>query len=151
MAATEMSQTVESVGRNLDEVVRHVRLPGADELESETGFRIDAAGAVLLARLSGQAPMRLTDLADSLGLAPSTISRQLPPLESQGLVVRQADPTDGRASLLCLTHKGQDAAQRISSCRTRRVARLLHDWSDSDIEQLALLLDRFVRGLPRSR
>ena len=58
---------------------------------------------------------------------------------------------DAFVSFLCLPHKGQDAAQRISRYRTRRVAHLLHDWSDSDIEQLAMLLDRFVRGLPRRR
>ena len=138
---------VHRVSQSLAEVVRHARLPGADELEQAIGLRVDAAGAVILARLRPDTDTRLGDLADRLGLAPSTVSRQLPPLEAAGLVARRPDPDDGRVSLLHLTDAGRDAAERISAHRATRIADLMRDWPQHDIAAFADLLDRFVTEL----
>jgi DNA-binding transcriptional ArsR family regulator len=91
MTATTPVGAVHRVAESLAEVVRHARLSGADELEQAIGLRVDAAGAVILARLRPDTDTRLGDLADRLGLAPSTVSRQLPPLETAGLVARRTD------------------------------------------------------------
>lgn len=138
---------VHRVAQSLAEVVRHARLPGADELEQAIGLRVDAAGAVILARLQPGTATRLVDLADRLGLAPSTVSRQLPPLETAGLVARRTDPDDGRVSLLHLTDAGRNAADRITTYQATRIATLLRDWPEQDIAGFADLLDRFVTGL----
>jgi DNA-binding MarR family transcriptional regulator len=142
-----MQPAVERISECLATIVRRVRLPGADELERAIGTRIDAAGAVIVARLDPSGGTRLSDLAARLGLAPSTVSRQLPPLEAAGYVTRQPDPDDGRASLLYLTATGVGVSERIATYRTTRVHDLLADWSDRDRDVLADLLERFTVSL----
>lgn len=144
-----MQPAIDRVGDCLATLVRHARLPGADELEEAIGLRVDAAGAVILERLDPNAGTRLRDLADRLGLAPSTISRQLPPLETAGYVTRHPDPDDGRASLLHLTPSGVEARDRVAAYRTAWVSDLVAHWPDQDIAQLADLLERFVHALAR--
>ena len=58
-------------------------------------------------------PMRLGALAQSLGITPSTLTRNLARLESDRLVVREADPEDARAARVRLTAAGERAACRV--------------------------------------
>ncbi|MBD3853868.1 MAG: MarR family transcriptional regulator, partial [Acidobacteria bacterium] len=46
--------------------------------------------------------LRLTELGRLLGITPSTLTRNLARLEERGLVVREADPVDGRAQRVLL-------------------------------------------------
>lgn len=147
MTATPPAGDIHRVSQSLAEVVRHARLAGADELEQAIGLPVDAAGTVILARLRADTVTRLSDLADRLGLAPSTVSRQLPPLETAGLVARRTDPDDGRVSLLHLTDAGRDVAERIAVYQATRIATLMRDWPKHDIAAFADLLDRFVTEL----
>lgn len=137
----------------LTDVVRRARLPGADQIEAATGIRVDAAGAVILARLDPDTEpgVRLSELAAGLGLDLSTVSRQIPPLEDAGWVIRRPDPHDRRASLVHLTPAGVDASRRIAAYRTRLVSQLVADWSAADVDHLAVLLDRLAAALLEQR
>jgi MarR family len=44
--------------------------------------------------------------AERMGLDPTTLNRNLKPLEAQGFVADTADPTDRRVRVLQITHKG---------------------------------------------
>lgn len=59
-------------------------------------------------------PMRLGELAQRLGITPSTLTRNLARLESDGLVAREADPADARAARVKLTASGGRAARRVA-------------------------------------
>ncbi len=61
----------------------------------------------------GRRPMRLAALAHSLGITPSTLTRNLVRLESDGLITREADPDDARATRVALTAAGERAARRV--------------------------------------
>src|SRR5690606_26769951 len=79
------------------------------ELERGGGpSRIEFSVLVHLARTDG---LRLTDLAEAEGLDPSTMSRRLATLGDQGLVRREPDPDDRRASRLHLTPEGRECLQ----------------------------------------
>jgi DNA-binding MarR family transcriptional regulator len=58
-------------------------------------------------------PVRLGELAQRLGITPSTLTRNLARLESDGLVAREADPADARAARVRLTAGGLRAAERV--------------------------------------
>ena len=58
-------------------------------------------------------PMRLGDLAQRLGIMPSTLTRNLARLEAERLVTREADPEDARAARVKLTAAGERAAGRV--------------------------------------
>lgn len=66
----------------------------------------------VLARVYGsslsRAPMSMRELADALGMDPTTLNRTLKPLESQGLVATAPDPEDRRARRIQLTASGKD-------------------------------------------
>ncbi len=51
--------------------------------------------------------MRRSDLAESVGLSPSGITRLLNPLEKIGLVEKELNPRDARVSLVTLTSVGK--------------------------------------------
>jgi len=57
--------------------------------------------------------LRLSDLGKRLGIAPSTLTRNLARLEERGLIRKEADPIDRRAQLVALTDAGFDAASEV--------------------------------------
>src|ERR1700709_2706144 len=61
---------------------------------------VERAAFILLVPLVKDGPRRLSTLADAVHSDVSTVSRQVAQLVKLGLVVRQPDPSDGRASLL---------------------------------------------------
>ena len=70
-----------------------------------------AQAATLEALTNG--PLRLGDLGTRLGIAPSTLSRNLDRLVERGLVERGPDPGDRRALRAELTTKGRDAVEGV--------------------------------------
>ena len=98
---------------------------------------------MLLIPLHLRGAMRSQALADLTHTDPSTISRHVSLLLNEGLIARQADQTDGRASLLVLTDKGSQRVGEMRQGRDEMVAGLLSGWSQTDIERLAKLLGRF--------
>ncbi len=71
------------------------------------------AQAACLEALVAAGALRLGDLGRRLGIAPSTVSRNLDRLESRGLVRRVADDVDARAARVQLTAAGESAAREI--------------------------------------
>jgi len=59
-------------------------------------------------------PMRLAPLAQSLGITPSTLTRNLVRLDSERLIARETDPDDARAVRVRLTAAGERAARRVA-------------------------------------
>jgi DNA-binding MarR family transcriptional regulator len=75
---------------------------------------LTVAQSATLEALRGQA-LRLGPLARRLGIAASTLTRNLERLEQDGLVAREADPEDTRAARVRLTAAGERAGQRVSA------------------------------------
>jgi DNA-binding MarR family transcriptional regulator len=76
---------------------------------------VTVAQAAALEALGAGGPMRLGDLGRSLGIAPSTLSRNLARLEASGLVGREVDPEDGRSFRVTLTGPGRRAARGVAA------------------------------------
>jgi len=68
----------------------------------------------ILARLEREGPLALGALADRLATDRTTLSREIAPLVSSGLVKDGPDPDDRRRRLLALSHAG---AARLSRAR----------------------------------
>jgi DNA-binding MarR family transcriptional regulator len=71
-----------------------------------------AQGAALGALLA-EGPLRLGALGRRLGIAPSTLTRNVERLEAGGLVRREADEDDARSFRIRLTPEGGKAARAI--------------------------------------
>jgi len=75
---------------------------------------VTVAQAVALAALESEGPTRLGDLGRRLGIAPSTLTRNLARLEASGLVEREADVEDARSFRVGLTAQGRRAARALA-------------------------------------
>lgn len=111
----------------------------------ETGQ--DWSAHVLLTRVVADGPQRISALADVTQCDVSTTSRQAAAMVKEGLLERQADPDDGRASLVAATDRGRAAAAEFRARRNREFAQMLSDWSADDLTDLAHLLDRLAGRL----
>ncbi len=56
---------------------------------------------------AGEGKLRRIDLAEKVGLTASGITRLLLPMEKIGLIKREADPTDARASFVVIASGGK--------------------------------------------
>src|SRR5512139_375521 len=74
---------------------------------------VTVAQAAALEALGAEGPQRLGELSRQLGIAPSTLTRNLLRLEEEGLVAREADPDDARAARVGLTARGRRAAAAV--------------------------------------
>jgi DNA-binding MarR family transcriptional regulator len=110
---------------------------------STSGDGVEWAAYGLLFQLVNDGPRRSSALAEIACVDPSTVSRQVAQLVKAGLVERQSDPEDGRASLLVATVRGREAYAAKQEHRQRMFAHVLDDWAADDVDALTALLARF--------
>jgi DNA-binding MarR family transcriptional regulator len=90
-----------------------VRRFGVAERADVACCGVTVAQAAALEALGAEGPMRLGDLGRRLGIAASTLTRNLARLEASGLVVREADPGDARSARVGLSAPGRRAARTV--------------------------------------
>jgi len=81
--------------------------------------------ARILGLLDGSDPTMVTELAEHMGVTPSTMSLNLKRLREAGLVVSSRDPEDRRVMNVCLTEEGVRARERLGRLDPDRVDALL--------------------------
>jgi DNA-binding MarR family transcriptional regulator len=91
-----------------------VRRFGVSERADVSCCGVTVAQAAALEALSGHGPMRLKELGQRLGIAPSTLTRNLERLIEAGLVARQSDSRDARSARVRLTAAGRRAALGVA-------------------------------------
>lgn len=123
-------------------MVMRTRLASMHRGEVSPGF--------LLAKL-GVGPRRAAELAAELDADPSTVSRQVAALVKQKLVERQADPLDGRSSLLVLTEAGIRRREELLRRRSALFGGMIRDWPERDRQTFTRLLERYVKSLEEHR
>ena len=112
------------------------------ELEAAHGLSLGEYG--VLARLSEEPGqhLRMSDLAGSLHLSPSGLTRRLDHLVREGLVAREACPSDRRAVYAVLTAAGRERLERAAPDHVAAVRRYFIDRLDEEqLEELALALE----------
>lgn len=112
------SDRVQQVADRLHSAAIHLlrRLRAGDEAMELSG---PAASALSVIVFGG--PVTLGALAAAEQVRPPTISRLVKALEADGLVIREADASDGRVQRLRATSKGR---RTLEDGRARRVATL---------------------------
>ena len=108
-----------------------VRRFGVSERADVSCCGVTVAQAAALEALSGHGPMRLKELGQRLGIAPSTLTRNLERLIEGGLVARQSDSRDARAARVRLTAAGRRAATGVAE-RERDFAQQVLDRIPAD-------------------
>lgn len=141
--APPASGAVTAAGLVADEVARTTRLVQTLRTTvAEAGTVGDRACHLLLMPLLKCGPLRVGALAALVHADASTVSRHVAELLRLGLVRREADPVDGRASLLVVTDTGRQACGTMRERRDQFYAALLSSWADRDVRSLTRLLAR---------
>ncbi len=103
------------------------------------------AQAATLEALGREGALRLGRLGKLLGIAPSTLTRNLARLEAAGLVRRSSDDSDGRAAQVELTERGRRARLRLEAMEDEFARRVLSRLSpvarERALEGLTALLE----------
>ena len=133
----------DALGEQLSRLQR-VRERTKAQISAMAHDQLDVAVYTALWRLVAEGPMRASALAESLYSDPSSVSRQVAQLVEKRFVRREADPVDGRASILVVTEAGHEAASTLRRRRNENLGRVIADWPETDRATLVALLGRFV-------
>lgn len=93
-----------------------------------------------LRMLNHHGAIRLSDLSGRLHIAPRSATEVVDALESRGLVERQPDPSDRRATLAGLTARGTDVLGAIRAARGTEAERVFDRLTPADRDHLARIL-----------
>lgn len=94
----------------------------ADVVESETGLPLSWYDVLLELTRTENGRLRMQDLGERVVLSRSRVSRVVDEMVAEGLVAKQADPADGRATLASLTTSGRRAIRRAAPIYLRGIA-----------------------------
>jgi DNA-binding MarR family transcriptional regulator len=101
---------------------------------------------VTLGVVARQQSIRSGRIAQTLGVDPSVVSRQLASLERLGFVARCVDPADRRAELISATSLGREQLQQARAAMCDELAVRLGAWDPDTIHHAATVV-RDLAGL----
>ena len=84
------------------------------EVEDATGLPLSWYDVLLELNSASRRRLRMQDLGERVVLSRTRVSRIVDDMIGQGLVTREPDPTDGRASLAIITADGRRALRRAA-------------------------------------
>ncbi|GAB7188513.1 DNA-binding transcriptional regulator MarR family [Kitasatospora sp. Ki12] len=108
------------------------------------GEAVDELTYPVLSGLARTGPYSAADLGREIGLDRTTVTRRADRLEQAGLLRRQPDPADGRATLLALSDDGRTAVEATRQRLATGIEESLATWPQADAQAFARLLRRFV-------
>lgn len=107
---------------------------------------IENSGQLLLAKLDLE-PLSVSALAALAHSDVSTVSRQANRLTELGLAEKVPSEHDRRVQLIQLTEQGREVRGRLLARRTEHFRAFFADFTSSEAEQFAVLLDKFRAGV----
>jgi DNA-binding MarR family transcriptional regulator len=99
---------------------------------------------LMLLRFSRDGALPITKVGDRLMVHPTGITKLVDKLEQQGLVQREAHPTDRRGTLARITDDGRELAQRATQAVTE--VRFGTDLADTELEEMVALVRALRAG-----
>lgn len=122
----------------------------ANALETDPAIALSLRQYRMLERVF-ERPHRTGELASISGVKQPTASAAITSLEARGLVARQPDPVDKRASLITLTDAGQQTLATAKRRVLQRLTVVTAEMTADDAEALAALQPILTKGMDRLR
>lgn len=121
----------------------------ARRMRQEAGTDLSATLTSALATIERHGPLTPSELADAERVKRPTATRIAAALERDGLIIRSADPSDGRACLLSVSPRGRVLMKRLRKRKNAYLSRRLRELPPADVEALesaAEVLERMLEG-----
>ena len=128
-------------------------------LEKEIAAQIEGASCCLnlpiplcncLLELDSIGPVSLSDLADSLQLDRSTLSRSVEALVQKGLAVREADSADRRAVVIALSPEGKSFSEKLNCSCDEYYAHLLDQITEQNRSVFVESIEQIVAAMKKT-
>ena len=111
-------------------------LRGAAGVSAPHATQLHATQLIVLALLAQHGPQRVGELATRIPCPQPTATLTVSGLRAAGLVSKETDPDDGRASRVIITPGGRLALESVAESEARELARLLESADDADLALL---------------
>ena len=134
--------------RHLLGVARHLQTQTMHALQQECGHHNLRLGFAPYITLIGTRGMRLTELAEILGISRQACNQAANQVENAGYIMRKADPEDGRAKQLVLTAQGRQLREDGRRITAELNAQLLEIVEEAALVDTGRTLGKIYRGLP---
>lgn len=108
---------------------------------------LQSSSYLMLSWLNQHGPQRASAMSESFGIDKGAISRQVQHLLDLGLVDREPDPDDGRATLVSASSEAAARLAEVLDDRRRWVDERLGTWSDQDLSEFVRLLGDYNAAL----
>ncbi len=117
------------------------------ELDAAHGLPLSSYDVLIYLQSAPGRRLRMAELADSVLLSRSGVTRLVDRLERDGLIVRDTCTSDGRGCFAVLTDAGEAMLARARPTHLAGVrARFLRHFSDDELRQLAEYWERVRPG-----
>ncbi len=118
-----------------------------EALIAAAGIRVDRALFPLLIGIERFGPVGVVELATGVNRDHTTVSRQLPKLESLGLIARVESANDRRTRRAVVTPEGKAMTERIDAAREQMFRSIFSDWAPEQVSELTRLMVKFAGAM----
>ncbi len=108
---------------------------------------LQAGAYIALLHVDEHGPLRASELCTLLDLDKGALSRQVQHLLDLGLLDREPDPDDARATLLSLSAEARRRLDAFAQVRLRWLDDRLAGWDDGDVDAFVSSLGRYNTSL----
>jgi DNA-binding MarR family transcriptional regulator len=121
------------------------------QVAERSGSDLPAASIVLLEHLEAVGVQRVSRIAEYQKIGVPALTPRIKDLEAAGVIRRDVDPVDARASLISLTDTGRATLARIRDARCGILAEALVDMDPEAMVTAADALTRIAAAVERSQ
>jgi DNA-binding MarR family transcriptional regulator len=121
------------------------------QVAERSGSDLPAASIVLLEHLEAAGVQRVSRIAEYQKIGVPALTPRIKDLEAAGVIRRDVDPVDGRASLISLTDSGRATLARIREARCGILAEALVDMDPDAMVTAADALTRIAAAVERGQ
>jgi DNA-binding MarR family transcriptional regulator len=108
---------------------------------------LQPASYLMLTFLASEGPQRSSVVSERFNVDKGAISRQVQHLVDLGLLVREPDPADGRATLVSASPDAVLRMEGVDRDRRRWLEEQLAEWSEDDLREFVTGLGRYNAAL----
>ena len=117
------------------------------ELDAAHDLPLSSYDVLIYLQAAPDKRLRMAELADSVLLSRSGVTRLVDRLEREGLIVRDTCTSDGRGCFAVLTDEGEELLSRARPTHLAGVReRFLAHFSEDELMQLAQFWERVIPG-----
>ena len=143
LLSKERSDTWRSFLQTYAIVIRKLERQMRDEGEIPLAWY----GVLVHLNEANQGRLLMNELAETMVLIPSNLTRLIDRLENANLVRRQPCPSDRRATYAVITDQGKAALMATAPGHSRRVhEQFMQYLTDEDVEELRRILSKVLHG-----